>query len=146
MRYLIMFLPWLELFTLIKLGVETTALTALAYVLATFVLGILILQYQGREMMEKLRQGQAGTMVGPQLLLDDMAAGFSGVLLMIPGMITDFLAIVVAIGPVRRRLMRFFSSPQQAGPDSISRENVRERADPRRAEDIEGTFHRVDED
>ncbi len=35
MRLLILLLPWLELFSLIKLGVETSALTALLYVFVT---------------------------------------------------------------------------------------------------------------
>ena len=35
MRFIIMLLPWLELFTLIQLGIETSALTALGYVLFT---------------------------------------------------------------------------------------------------------------
>ncbi len=142
MRYLFMFLPWLELFTLIKLGVETTALTALAYVLATFVLGLLILQYQGRGLMEKLRQGQTGGVIGPQLLLDDMATGFAGVLLLIPGMITDFLAVIVAIGPLRRRLVRMFSPSPEAG-FKAARE---EAPPPRQPEIIEGSFRRIDDE
>ena len=41
MRLFILLLPWLELFTLIQLGIETSALTAIAYVLGTLVLGVL---------------------------------------------------------------------------------------------------------
>ena len=43
-------------------------------------------------MFERLRQTQEGRIMGPQLLLDDMAMGLAGLLLMIPGMITDFAA------------------------------------------------------
>ena len=49
MRLLIALLPWLELFTLIQLGIETSALTAIGYVLLTLLLGIVILQWQGRD-------------------------------------------------------------------------------------------------
>ncbi len=55
MRFAIIILPWLELFTLIELGVKTSALTALAYVFATLLLGIAILQRQGRGMFERLQ-------------------------------------------------------------------------------------------
>ena len=55
MRFLVFLLPWLELFTLIELGIETSALTALGYVLLTFVLGMAILQRQGWGMFERLR-------------------------------------------------------------------------------------------
>ena len=47
MRLILMLLPWLELFTLIQLGIETRALTAIAYVLGTLALGLLGLQRQG---------------------------------------------------------------------------------------------------
>ncbi len=112
MRFAIMILPWLELFTLIELGVKTSALTALAYVFATLLLGIAILQRQGRGMFERLRQGQDGRIFGPELLLDDMAMGFAGLLLMIPGMITDLVALIVMVGPLRRRLARVLSGSQ----------------------------------
>ena len=81
MRFFIMLLPWLELFTLIQLGVQTSALTALAYVLGTVFIGMAMLQRQGRGMFERLRQAQEGRIMGPQLLLDDMAMGLAGLLL-----------------------------------------------------------------
>ena len=89
MRIFLLMLPWLELFTLIQLGIHTSALTAMLYVLVTLILGIMILQRQGRGMFERLRQAQEGRTIGPELFLDDMAMGFAGLLLMIPGMISD---------------------------------------------------------
>ena len=138
MRFIIMLLPWLELFTLIELGVETSALTALAYVFGTFFLGMVILQRQGQGMFERLRQAQEGRVIGRDLLMDDMAMGLAGVLLMIPGMITDFCALIVVIGPLRRRLARALLGPQ---PEPY----VPER-DAEGHETIDGTFRRVDDD
>ena len=112
MRLIILLLPWLELFTLIKLGVETSALTALLYLFATFILGMAVLRRQGEGMLVKLRETQDGHILGPQLLLDDMALGLAGLLLIIPGMITDLLAVVAMIGPLRRRISRALLGPQ----------------------------------
>lgn len=138
MRFFIFFLPWLELFTLIKLGVETSALTALGYVFLTFVLGLMLLRRQGQGLFEKLREAQDGRMVGTQWLVDDMAAGFAGLLLMVPGLITDALAVLVVIGPLRRGVMRSIRPvPPQA------QKSTREGHQP---EIIEGTFHRIDDD
>jgi UPF0716 protein FxsA len=138
MRFVIMLLPWLELFTLIKLGTATSALTALVYVFVTLLLGLAILRRQGQGMFERLREAQEGRIVGPELLLDDMAMGFSGLLLMVPGMITDFIALIVLIGPLRRRLARALMGPQPEpyipGQDSGQHET------------IEGTYRRVDDD
>jgi UPF0716 protein FxsA len=138
MRLFIMLLPWLELFTLIQLGVKTSALTALAYVFATFFLGMAVLQRQGQGMFERLRQSQEGRIIGPQLLLDDMAMGLAGLLLMIPGVITDFAALIVVIGPLRRRLASWIVGPQPEpyAPERDSESQVV----------LEGQFRRVDDD
>lgn len=138
MRFFFLLLPWLELFSLIKLGVETTALTALGYVLLTFVLGLMLLRRQGRGVAQKLRQAQIDGVVGQQWLLDDMAAGFAALLLMIPGVITDLLAVIVAFGPLRRALARPFTPAPP--PASTSRESGRQ------PEIIEGTYRRIDDD
>ena len=138
MRFFIMLLPWLELFTLIELGIKTSALTALGYVFVTFFLGIVILQRQGQGMFQRLKEAQEGRVLGQQLLLDDVAVGVAGLLLMIPGMITDFSAIFVLIGPLRRRLARglFGPQPEAYAPERDSGEH----------ETIEGDFRRVDDD
>ena len=138
MRFFIMLLPWLELFTLIQLGIETSALTALAWVFGTLFLGVVILQRQGQGMFERLRESQQGRVIGPQLLLDDMAMGLSGLLLIIPGLITDCAAIIVMIGPLRRRIAQWLLGPQ---PEPYA---------PQRDTDahvtLEGTYRRVDEE
>jgi len=138
MRFFLMLLPWLELFTLIELGIETSALTALAYVLFTIVLGVAVLQRQGRGMFERLRQSQQGRVIGPQLLLDDMAMGLAGLLLIVPGMITDLFALIVVIGPLRRRLAKWLMGPQ---PEPYVPEQDRQ---PHVT--LEGQFRRVDDE
>ena len=138
MRFFLMLLPWLELFTLIELGIETSALTALAYVLFTIVLGVAVLQRQGRGMFERLRQSQEGRVIGPQLLLDDMAMGLAGLLLIVPGMITDLFALIVVIGPLRRRLAKWLMGPQPEPyvPDQDRQPHIT----------LEGQFRRVDDE
>lgn len=137
MRFFLMLLPWLELLTLIQLGVETSALTALAYVFATFVLGVLLLQRQGMDMFQRLRDSQQGGIVGPALLLDDMAVGVAALLLLFPGLISDFAAIIVLIGPLRRRLSRWWTGPQP--------EPYRPDRDQDSHTTIEGSYRRVDD-
>lgn len=138
MRVVILLLPWLELFTLIELGIKTSALTAIAYVFVTLFIGLAILRRQGRGMFERLRQGQDGRILGPELFLDDMAMGFAGLLLMIPGVITDVFALIVMVGPLRRRLASAVLGSQTVGrmPERNSGSN----------ETIEGVYHRVNDD
>jgi UPF0716 protein FxsA len=139
MRFFLMLLPWLELLTLIQLGVETSALTALAYVFATFVLGVLLLQRQGMDMFQRLRDTQQGGIIVPKLLLDDMAVGVAALLLLFPGLISDFAAIIVLIGPLRRRLSRGWAGPQ---PEPYIPERDQDQGS---HTTIEGSYRRVDD-
>ena len=138
MRFLILLLPWLELFTLIQLGVATSAVTALFYVLVTLVLGLAILRRQGAAMLQRMQDNQGVSFLGPELLLDEMAMGFAGLLLVFPGLITDAVAVIVLVGPLRRRLVRAFKGPEPE-PFVHGREAHYH-------ETIEGTFRRIDED
>ena len=133
MRFLLILMPWLELLTLIQLGVETSALTALAYVFLTLFLGLALLRRQGEGLMDQIRRGER---LGPQVMMDDMAVGFAGLLLMVPGLITDFMALLVLIGPVRRRIARALGWQR---PEPYSTDYERESS-----EVIEGEFRRVD--
>ncbi len=137
MRFLLLLLPWLELATLIQLGIKTSVLTALLYVFATFVLGLLILQRQGMGMFQHLREAQQGRVLGSRLLVDDMAVGLAGLLLMFPGMISDFAALIVLIGPLRRKIVRFFAGPQP--------EPYAPNLDSGASNTIEGSYRRVDD-
>ena len=137
MRLFFLLLPWLELFTLIQLGIETSALTALLYVLVTRVLGIAIIRHQGMSRFTRMQDLQAGRVLGQQLLLDGMAVGIAGLLLMVPGLISDFFAIIVLIGPLRRRLGRWLMGPQ---PEPYVPQRDVSSESP-----IEGDFRRLDD-
>ena len=138
MRLFILLLPLLELFSLIQLGVHTSALTALGYVLLTIALGAALLKRQGRGMVEHLQRAQSGEMLPGQWLLDDMVFGLAGLLLIIPGLITDCLALLFLIGPVRRLVMRGFEAPVQRETQVSSH--------PDGGDVIEGTYRRIDDD
>ena len=138
MRFAILLLPLLELFSLIELGVRTSALTAVVYVLVTMLLGVAILQRQGRGMIERLRHGWDERAMGPEWLLDGMAMGIAGLLLIVPGIISDLAALILLIGPLRRRLARFL-------PGSRAESFEPERP-LRSGETIEGVFRHLDDD
>ncbi len=105
MPWIFLLLPWIELWTLIELGSEIGGLSAVLYVFATLVLGLSLLRRQGLAMARKMQQEYGGRFIGPQLLMDDMAIVSCGLLLMVPGLITDFLGLLCLVGPLRRRLL-----------------------------------------
>ena len=106
MRLLLLAYPWLELLSLIQLGINTSALVALSYVLLMLFVGIGLLRFVGATAFQRLRDAQQTGRLQQHLLVDDLAVAVAALLLMIPGLLSDFFALVVLIGPLRRGLAR----------------------------------------
>lgn len=156
MRWLFLLLPWIELYTLIQLGSRIGALSTLFYVFITLVLGLAILRLQGMEIIGRLRDAQQGGFVVGQFLADDLAVGLAGLLLLVPGLITDAMAVLVLIGPLWRRLTGATpragapgSAPQRPDPHYRAHRESPQRSSRRPPESgsapIEGEYERLDE-
>ncbi|EED31025.1 FxsA cytoplasmic membrane protein [gamma proteobacterium NOR5-3] len=132
----------MELFTLIQLGSRIGAVEAMLYILATFLLGLAMLRAQGMGIVNKLRAAQGGAAVIPQQLLgDELALGLAALLLMVPGLITDFLALIVLLGPLRRRIFTALGGTVHAATYQSRTHHESRPGDP-----IEGEFRRLDDD
>jgi UPF0716 protein FxsA len=142
MPWIFLLLPWLELWTLIELGAATSALTALAYVFVTMMVGAALIRRQGEGMVARLREQAQDGLLNPQWLVDDLALVGAGVLLIIPGLITDSLAVIFLIAPLRRGLGRLLGVKMvQSGSSAQfttteSEEHVT----------LEGEYRRLDDD
>ena len=101
MKWLLFLYPWLELWSLIELGSQTSATTAMLWVLGAGVLGIALLRLAGRQTLLHLQQAQREGALSQQLLMGNVARLMAGVLLIVPGLISDVLAVVVLIAPLR---------------------------------------------
>jgi UPF0716 protein FxsA len=151
MRWIFLLLPWVVLYGLIKLGGRIGGLATLAYVFLTLVMGLSIVRLQGMQIIARLRDAERrGFLAGP-LLADDLAVGLAGVLLMIPGLVTDFLAAAVLVGPLWRRLTgqtpRAGGGSPPYGRPSGSGDTDYDRGDaPRRGDAIEGEYRRLDDE
>jgi UPF0716 protein FxsA len=151
MPWLFFLLPFLELWTLIELGGEIGGFTTVLYVFATIVLGMTLIRRQGLVLLQQMQRDAERGFFGPQLLMDDLALVTSGLLLMIPGLITDVSALLVMIGPLRRRLVGLGAS---AGHWEVHSTHYRDDSTPRdggpgqdaHRTTIEGDFRRLDDD
>jgi UPF0716 protein FxsA len=142
MRWIILLLPWIELFTLIRLGMQIGALATLLYVFATLVLGVSIMRLQGMEVLTRLREAQMGWSIPPQLLVDDLAVGLAGLLLAVPGLVTDAMALLVLIGPLLRRLFGGSRRP----PGGTGHGGPGQSGGSSGHSTLEGEFRRLDDD
>lgn len=84
-----------------------------------FVIGLSLLRSSTATIMPQLQQMQmTGQMSADGSVTKKMAIAFAGILLMIPGLITDVLALLVMLPPVQKMIqnagMKFMAKKQQA--------------------------------
>jgi len=148
MRILLFVYPWLELTSLIQLGIETNALVVITWVLAMFFLGGVLIRRVGVKSIERLREAQRTGLLQQNLLADDMAMAVAGVLLIIPGLLSDFFGLVILLGPLRRLLARLLRVRTSEVDDSIQSFHARgtgtQSSKAHEPITLEGDFYEVD--
>lgn len=99
---LIFGLPALEIFVLIEVGARIGAAETLMMLLGAFVLGLAVMRGQSLATLRKLRTGvppDADLLAGPLVFL-------AALLFMVPGFVTDAVALPLLLPPVRRFFAR----------------------------------------
>lgn len=140
---LLVLLPLLEIYLLIRVGGIMGAIPTIALIVFTAVLGILLLQQQGFGAMQRaqrlMQEGKAPT----GAMLEGLVILFSGILLLIPGLLTDALGLLGLVPPLRRLLVHWLlrrgiahsgfrqgppssSSPPRRGPATLEGQYTRE--------------------
>ena len=106
MGWIVFFYPLMELWSLIELGAQTTAVTALLWVLVAGLMGLGAIRFAGTQVLTRLQAAQREGALQQHLLAGDMALAFAGLLLVVPGLISDALALLIMIPPVRGLLAK----------------------------------------
>ena len=129
MKWLLFLYPWLELWSLIELGARTSPTTAMLWLLGAGVVGIGLFRLAGRHTLQHLQQAQREGALSQQLLMGNVARLVAGVLLIVPGLISDALAVVVFVVPLRILLAKLIVAGsanaqyghdhRQAGPSGL---------------------------
>ncbi len=107
LRLLLLFtvVPVIELYILIKIGTHFGALTTIALVIGTGIIGAYLARQQGFFVWLRLqREMQEGRFPG-DALLDGFLILIAGVLLLTPGLLTDICGFLLLI-PVTRTLIK----------------------------------------
>lgn len=146
--------PVLELALLIKLGQRIGVWATVALVVATAFAGILIISQQSftvlRKTLEAVSEGRPPVLP----VMDGLFLMLAGALLLTPGLITDALALLLLVPPIRRVIAHWCighlvvhaqdlgadEDPAPAGPAT-----PRRRQGSRDGPIIEGEFERLDE-
>ena len=102
----LLLLPFLELWLMIAIGSEVGALAVIVWLIAMIFLGVNLLRYLGASSMLRAAQGMRGGAMPAQTMVDGLFKAIGAILLIIPGFITDFLALLCFIPSLRRLLFK----------------------------------------
>ena len=134
--FVLVSLPIIEITLLVKLVGSIGFFGTVLLLLAAAAFGMTLLRAQGLTAWMRVQQGLAGGELPAREILDSGLLGLAGVLFIIPGIATDFLALVCLIPAVRARLVGLLLSRQGAGVGSPGK--------PQGPATLEGEFTRED--
>jgi UPF0716 protein FxsA len=129
--------PLLELYVLIEVGSEVGALTVIALLLAAAVAGGLLLRWQGLSLAQRVRETLARGELPAVEMLEGTLVLIAGILLILPGFLSDIAAIALLLPWVRNTLLRRYAASRRPGSPPQD--------GPRRPQIIEGEFRREDD-
>src|SRR5215468_4861700 len=120
-RFFLLFtlVPLLELYILIKIGSYIGAFQTVALVVFTALFGIVIARIEGLRKLQQIKQSLSQGIVPAEEMVDGVLIFVAGILLIIPGVLTDLFALVLLIPYTRtifkRWLRRRFDRMAAAG-------------------------------
>ncbi|MEW9835383.1 FxsA family protein [Mesorhizobium marinum] len=140
-------LPFLEIAGFVIVGGEIGVLATLALVVAGGLVGALLLRAQGFGLLSRVRsEVDAGRDPGQELANGVMMLA-AGLLLLLPGFVTDGLGLLLLLPPVRRMAWRFLKSRvvvSTAGFAGFSRTRPGGRGEGGRTIDLDADEYRND--
>jgi len=96
--------PVIELWLLIKIGSFMGAFAALALVIGTGIAGASLAKIQGLQTVIKIRECMDQGIMPTEELIDALMILIAGIVLVTPGLLTDFAGILLMIPASRARI------------------------------------------
>ena len=122
--------PLAELYILIKIGSHIGGFNTLLLVLMTTVLGALLARLQGLRTLRQIQLSLSQGQIPAEELIDGVLILFGGILLVIPGVLTDLFALVLLLPFTRtyfkRWLRRRFDRMMASGNIRLGASDVAE--------------------
>lgn len=102
-------IPFAEIAVFILVGGQIGVLSTLALVVAAGILGVLILRWQGLSVLTESRAMMARGEMPAQQIAEGMMLALAGLLILIPGFLSDIAGFALLVPPVRQALYRALS-------------------------------------
>lgn len=94
-------LPLLEIAMFIVVGRAIGLFPTLGLVIAAALLGAFVLRQQGLGVVNRLRGSMGSGTIPGRAMFDAMLIGLAGIMLVVPGFISDIVALLLLLPPVR---------------------------------------------
>lgn len=107
LRYFIvlfLMLPFIDFYVLLKAAEMIGILEVVVFSIGTGVVGATLIRREGRYVMRKLQRSVTGQ-EATRNFIEGFVLVISGLMLLSPGFVTDFVGGVIAFRPVRERLV-----------------------------------------
>lgn len=119
MPFLLILLLWiaLEVGLMIHVSDWLGGSAVTLWMLAAAVVGVTLIRRQGLRAISELRASTGRGELPAQTLIESLVVLLAGLLLILPGLISDVLAVLLLIGPRRRLARGLGSGLAQARPD-----------------------------
>ena len=145
---LFLLFPLAELFVLIKVGSSIGALATIMLLVLSGIAGVLLLRLAGFATAWRARERLARGELPEREMLQGLMMAIGGGLLLLPGFISDVLALIVLFPPTRNFLFRQINGRMEAQMrrQRAFADDLQARANPQRPNVIEGEWERRDQD
>lgn len=121
LRFLLLFIlvvPFADLFLLVKVTEMIGFWQVLGIILLTGLVGAEIVRREGLYILMKIQRSVTAGEISRNMLEIGLLVG-GGILLLFPGLITDFAGLLVIIRPIRERLAAKFSGGNSSGSSQM---------------------------
>ena len=115
-------IPLIELYFLIKIGGAIGALNTIVLILATAFFGSILVRWQGLKTMQQIMSQISQNIVPAEEMVDAVLIFVGGVMLITPGVITDFLALFLVFPYTRTIFKRWL---RRKFDRMVASENIR---------------------
>jgi UPF0716 protein FxsA len=104
---LVLIIPFVEIYLLLKVGGIIGAFPTIFLVVFTAVLGTWLLRQQGFATFQRLQANLAQGTIPAYEMIEGPIILVGGILLLTPGFITDILGLACLIPPLRRKIAQY---------------------------------------
>jgi len=115
-------IPLIELYFLIKIGGAIGALNTIVLILATAFFGSILVRWQGLKTMQQIMSQISQNIVPAEEMVDAVLIFVGGVMLITPGVLTDFLALFLVFPYTRTIFKRWL---RRKFDRMVASENIR---------------------